>query len=327
MKYFNALMATLLLCATSQTLAQPTITRMVHQPQLGDMYDVYPAYSTVDPGPGGANVTWNFQSGITGTDTFPNAYTDQFDPGFVHANMMSWGFPLGIMGFLGSARRYIHSGPNEVLDCGWDIPVGLPPAVYPLSDPALDLAWPMTYGDSLVDTWAISSASGDIAVVADGYGTLILGPDTIPNVLRIRREVLSGNPPFPEISWRWFTATDRYPVFWIMDWDSSARLAMQVEPVNIHPVAVEHQSEFQLAAGPNPIGAQRILYLESPEATIVDIELFDIEGNRMTDIWARQLAAGRNAVRIPDALSPGIYLLRLCIEGKSKHTQKIVLTE
>ncbi len=69
---------------------------------------------------------------------------------------------------------------------------------FSFSKPMLSAVWPMAYGDSVADSFRgagsycgllYAEAAGTCSVTADGWGALIIGGDTVRNVLRVHRRV------------------------------------------------------------------------------------------------------------------------------------------
>ena len=85
--------------------------------------------------------------------------------------------------------------------------------------------------------------------------------------------------------------------------------------------------KFILEAYPNPFNNTVTLKLIPPEVMIVRVELFDILGRRVKEIWSGPLAYEKQITFDAANLSSGIYFARVWqpIGNRPRALQKIVL--
>lgn len=75
---------------------------------------------------------------------------------------------------------------------------------------------------------------------------------------------------------------------------------------------------------PNPSNGAFNIQLQLEESARVELSVFDLQGRRITTLTTRQLPPGRNDLVINEDLQPGVYLLRLMING-AVDSRKIVV--
>lgn len=174
-------------------IAQPVITADWIVTGAVGLSSTVDASTTPDPGPAGANVTWDF-SNVEPNDTAIQVYTTFGDPDttpyadlFPEANLVQ--ITLGV-------NIYIYLRlTNDEFEA-----YGLATEGFTLiyNDPVTLVEFPFTYQSSFDDTFEGTSEiqadtiqiltylSGNSSVTADGWGTIMLPQGNIGNVLRIQ---------------------------------------------------------------------------------------------------------------------------------------------
>lgn len=188
MKKFYAIL--LILTVVCGANAQPIITK-ANYPGVGESYtgNVYILSAPYNPGPAGANQTWDF-SGITGWNTAP------FDYVAPSATPAGATFPTANLALSALLQyTYFLSTPTEYQITGSVVALGTT-TIIPLYDPQKIISFPFTFGSSFKDTarsltYAVSGGNNQRRTIyseskADAYGTIIVpGPATYNNVLRL----------------------------------------------------------------------------------------------------------------------------------------------
>jgi hypothetical protein len=82
------------------------------------------------------------------------------------------------------------------------------------------------------------------------------------------------------------------------------------EPSAITLRAAAPPSAFRLSAYPNPFNSTTVLQLEVPQAEIVRVELFDLLGRRVKELWAGLVADQKEITVDGRALASGVYFVR-----------------
>lgn len=87
----------------------------------------------------------------------------------------------------------------------------------------------------------------------------------------------------------------------------------QVSP----PVAVDPMVDVTVNIHPNPVAVNRLLRLEVPggENSVWDIEIYDLKGKRILTSRMAPVQAGARVLEW-DSREPGIYLLRVAVDGQ-----------
>lgn len=145
----------------------------------------------VDPGAAGANVTWDFST-LAPFSTFTSPWVAP------SAGLLAI-YPAATVTFSNQSLFQPYQAASDAFrSLGYSQGITLTSEV--LSDPADELRFPFTYGDTYTDTFSgwdyfndqqgerdSTAMSGTLTVTADGYGTLILPWGTVQNVLRVHR--------------------------------------------------------------------------------------------------------------------------------------------
>lgn len=186
----KALLPALLLSGLAATsLAQPTLTASGVSPMVGDKFTINVCDPTgVVQGPSGANQTW----------TFTSLTTTQTDTGRVTSCVTSTpncsSFPGSTMVLTGPGithgKTYITTTSAKRSQIGY---YAAADTQLVLSDPMDELHYPFNYGDTYDDPFAGTFTfgpinahhSGNIHVVADAWGKLILPTRTDDNTMRV----------------------------------------------------------------------------------------------------------------------------------------------
>ena len=97
-------------------------------------------------------------------------------------------------------------------------------------------------------------------------------------------------------------------------------------------VGVEDSKEnvLYIECTPNPVSSEATLSINMPQAANASIEIADLNGNKVKDLYTGRLAAGLHRLSWNTAdnmlrkVSPGIYIVRMKTDKSSK-TLKIVV--
>jgi hypothetical protein len=167
-----------------------TLTQVNNAPVIGDVYSTMACDSTINQGPAGAGVVWNFSNLLIRTNVVSN---------FSTSAVVAAGYPANgqVTGSSINDLIYTNSDATALRYFGGNFKITPIEASFTYSAPAIFAAYPMSLntastsvvGGSLNLTQPTSQAgsfTGNSAVVADGTGTLILPgvTGTFTNVLR-----------------------------------------------------------------------------------------------------------------------------------------------
>lgn len=214
--------------------------------------------------------------------------------------------------------------------------------------PIVKLKFPMSYGYKLngnfsgLQTCATScstTVSGTYEIHADAYGTIILPNQVvIDNVLRVKQirtiQYGQGNP-ITEVTYRWYSANVRYPLFVIIKYITpqqsyTAETAMYAHAGSRKKSATQvemavNTTSFEVF--PNPFDNQITLRLKLANATKLSIDLYDISGKLVHSFYKqhRFAAVEQDMVLSTEKLKlqNGYYYLKIT-DGTQSWIQKIV---
>lgn len=290
---------------------------------------------SLDPGPAGANQTWNFsQYAGVGTTTQINADC----PGDINCADFPVANKIGIVtasGGSGTAYHYSTFSNNQFSTIGGKNVLAngsIEKTIY--DDPSLSSIYPITYQQTFTDTWSTHSdppgynSSGSKTVTADAYGTLTTPMGTFNNVLRIKTEqtFTQNAPSAPAITsnstiYNWVSPGVKGTLLLITFNDVMVPGAPVVHTRsftfgNNGPVSVADRDnvETQISIYPNP--ASDLITIKSPKE-IVRTELSSVEGSIILQ------AENSDQIDI-SKLSPGIYFLKTELKSGQSLIKKII---
>jgi hypothetical protein len=300
----------ILLFAIYTANSQPVLTGSMN-PQIGDRYkvDFYEDVNNLDPGPQGANVTWNFSS-VAGTYHQGDFYivvdpaTTPFYDSAAVAEATICVRPEDLS--QGGIYEYAKCNNNllETLAVASADASGAPVSFIKYTDPQIGMQYPFTMGDSYSDVhdgmmimsnmgfyfWRDSSF---VVTEADAYGSITTPAATYNNVIRIKRTTYQStwNRFAPESPWMfmgmfqsvdydWFNPSIGVNVFGIhKDLDLPTFDGVDVLTYYNSPVGLgdtEVSTNIQIA--PNP-AIDYFQVMNSRNAVILEYTLYDIAGN------------------------------------------------
>lgn len=327
--------------------AQPVLNYGIY-PLIGESYNVKSFNaSSFDPGISGENVTWDF-SGIDLPD-------DAYDGDGLIANAVGLDdvicdiseIPTGNLayayesaeGWADFIKTYDFSKISEegLAYCGGEYS-GL--TIY--TDPKDFLYFPIEYGDSYSDLFSttdenyspfdtsIGYSNGEIQVVADGYGTLILPFITITNVLRVKtHEVIDYMPSGSTTTidtWYWYNANTKGEIFSYEEHNDSDGPDYETFSLNqniILSTAISSESTSQiLALYPNPTNGVFNIAFCNPIIEPTHIKIFSVTGEL---VYYTIINSGTNELRIelPETFS-GLAIVMLN-NGYSIESKEIII--
>jgi hypothetical protein len=162
---------------SASTLAQPVLNSSDLNYQIGMSYESSTA-QYINPGPGGANVTWDF-SAFTSSGTNVNTITAA-NPSFPNTTITG-------SSQANSEAYYQEDATGKYL---WGIDAGGTIITY--TDPSKILFYPLTYNASETNTFEATffsgvnfTRAGTDEVTYDGYGTVITPNGTYNDVIRV----------------------------------------------------------------------------------------------------------------------------------------------
>jgi hypothetical protein len=314
LKRFLLLLACTYSCGFS--LAQPSITATVHRPMPGDSTTrTYMNVGSFSPGPSGGGQTFNFAgANVTGTAEVGVFSAD--------STLAPWTYNLradyddGGLGYV----EFFRSTSDSLAYSGFDKYI---PDLTPVErhNPSIKFPYPFNYGGSFHDTYAGQHQSvggpipftGTVDVEADAWGTLLLGADTIQNVLRIHaidtmRDNFFGNIVIiAQECYEYYSDTAKFPVLSACtDPQNGGNYVVYSSLRNLAPLAVCDCDWAYTHLFPNPFVDE----LRISAALPGQLTLYDLQSRQLlsvsyeagfTDLPMPKLAVGAYLAEIEDA--------------------------
>ena len=101
------------------------------------------------------------------------------------------------------------------------------------------------------------------------------------------------------------------------------------------PTSVEHPEEIYgdpVLEGvyPNPFSSETQIDFSSPLPASALVAMYDVLGRRVYDSGPKEVSAGKNILKIAPAVAPGVYMVRLTVQGDGvrmkQFTRSVVVT-
>ncbi len=314
-----------------RTNAQPNLTAATNNPTAGQIFTQHQTAYTA-AGAAGANVTWNFStlsSTLTITNSFSLPSATPYASSFPTANLAS----LISDGVSSPYYSYYIANTNYFAVDGLYIPNGS--IAVPYSDAENLLQYPMTYNTSYTDNFACTimgyDRHGQVSVIADGYGTLIMPYGTVTNVLRVKAsetyaDYMSGVAVtnYTSVNYYWYKAGIHNNLFQLSTLNANGSLYQQYGMyidgthvgINENP---NKQSGFDCY--PNP--AKDKITIEIPVLKSNNESYFTICNINGEEVIKDKISqSGKSEIDI-STLSSGLYFVKL-ITDNNVEIKKII---
>jgi len=346
MKKFTLLFISFL--AVQVLLSQPVLTNSLNF-TIGDTYryDMYHEVTNIEPGPGGANLVWDFGN-VTGAtyiegeggicvDPSTTAFADSaavanatmclrneetpdnspyqyMESNNTSQNLIAMGFLAG-----GSANFTTYTNPQTVIE------------------------YPFTYGDSFDDTWELLMYSIDLgyyfnrdsAIVtaeADAYGTITTPVGVFQNALRIKTTTTDyswtnyggtgwiSNGSFTDVSYQWYAPNIKTPVMTIgeMEWLPGYMVSYLVE--HNFSTGIEDRADYYLEVFPNPATDKVTI---KTDKIFNRVSIYSLNGGQMFVANSQTGQAHQKTIDFSQ-YPKGIYLIEVVFEDGSVVRERII---
>jgi len=323
----------LLFCSVT-SFAQITITSsdVASQFSVGNSATVHEddASSTIDIGSQGGGNNWDFTSlqvgsatVLTSVDPATTPYISEFTGADFALHSMGmyggeqaeiWGYTQlnGSFDFMGSAITLV-SQPGDLITIK-DNP------------PSQDLVFPFTYSSSWMQTFTetvmyngsqIFQSTYSIDVLVDAYGTMTLPGGASFEALRERYVETDGVNTSVDYNFisksgaqvNLYAIGSNPPVSGVIDVDGyswNLQIVSSVEQLNILP------EDFSLSQNyPNPFNPSTKIEYSIPEASFVQLKVYDILGNEVAELVNEEQSAGSYRTDFNGAsLASGLYIAK-----------------
>ncbi|MEO5641990.1 MAG: T9SS type A sorting domain-containing protein [Bacteroidia bacterium] len=322
------------LCAT--LAAQPVLTAAGIMPVVGNVLSTTNG-GYVNPGPAGANQTWNlaFANGGASTSTGVTPGSTPYAANFPQSTVSLPG---------GGAYVYYKGTAAAWQNCGLVDPNGV---VLAYSDFEDILHFPFTYTNTYTDTWAttfVSSSttyyrSGTTTVTADAYGTLTTPDGTFTNVTRVHfYQVYSDSAnmqsqpvilEYENDEYMWYLNGNHSVIaaVYILTPDFTSTIMGGFYMNNVVSGVNDFSALTALSLAPNPANDVANFNIELNEAKELNVTIYNYAGQEIGKSITTAGFVGENKIAFSVAeLAAGSYFAIVSLDGVQASSQKIVVT-
>ena len=297
--------------------AQPVITYSGNAPQIGDAYEFSGADGSFDPGPDGANQSWDF-SGISSSYFYNVAVVSPASTPFASD------FPESNTAFhyTGNDDSYSYGEENttESLNDGVGLNTG---DFIHYTDPVKNMEYPFSYNGSFTDSYYTAYTlngvdiheHGNVTVTADAWGSVSTPAGVYNNTLRVKSEYTYTDSVFmmgtfisattnSYTDYEWYTATSHTSVISISVSDNGSSVSYRSDGVGIDEQA---GLRYRMHIYPNP--ATNRINVDFPgktEDSNTEVYIYNLAGKQV----ARCIKTGNNYSADINRLAPGEYLIK-----------------
>lgn len=320
--------------------SQPVLTSSINL-SIGDTYryDGYHEVTNIEPGPGGANLTWDFSDvdgesfheGVPAICVDPSTTPFADSAAVADANICT--APVGGSGYY----QYFDNDNSSQNLIAMGLILESSSSFGTYTDIFTAFEFPFTYNDSFEDTWELINFnigsgyyfmrdSSITTVEADAYGTIITPLGEFQNAIRIKRTTVDyswmrfveggewiPSGPNTDIEYSWFAPNIKVPVMFIDEFDGfpsySVRYLMEYD----FSVGIEEQSVVQVEIFPNPTTESVTI---KTDATIERVFVYSLNGQQMGETSSQTIDLSK--------YPKGIYLIKVGFEDGNMITERII---
>ena len=336
----NYIFVILFALTTSVVFSQPTITHSGNAPQIGDVYYFSNTDDPIDPGPSGANQSWDFSNiNISSTDqaTILAPGGTPFAGDFPECNQVFHYDGTGTYIYYDLTQSEMnHYGE------GFDDNTQL---VIHFSDPSKEIEYPFAYNNSFTDSFLGSydyeglttHTSGTSTVTADAWGSVTTPEDTYNSVLRVKSVrsvtdsvwmadifVYTTTTIFTDYSWH--TSSSHTPVMSItvIDTDMFSDTVAHYTTSSQH-VYNPNDGISALSVQPNPASNFVKVSFNTPENMTVQLAIVDLTGKLIVNREYALNQPGSQEVDLNlDGIRSGLYFIKIT-SGNQIQTKKLIV--
>ncbi|OQX74521.1 MAG: hypothetical protein B6D61_11565 [Bacteroidetes bacterium 4484_249] len=341
----------ILVFALQAVFSQPTLTSNLNF-TINDTYryDIYTDVTAIDPGSGGANLTWDFGTISGGT------YLEGDGAVCVDPSTSAFGDSSAVA----NANICIRSednpdyGPYQYYECNNTsqnlIALGFLGAgnnsFSAYSDIQTALEFPFTYGDSFDDTWEsmmfyidlgyyFNRDSSIVTVEADAYGIITTPEGNFQNVLRVKRTTIdyswtnyggagwTSNGSFSDTQYEWYAQNIKVPVMIMqeMEWLPGSYTVRYLVEHNF-TLGLEDKADIHLEIFPNP-ATDRVSIKTDEIYNSISISIYSVAG-RQLDVASSQSGQQHKQTIDLSKYPKGVYLIEVRFEDGSVVRDRII---
>lgn len=329
--------------------AQPVLNNDLNF-AIGDTYkyDTYTDVSDIDPGPGGADLVWNFGT-ISG-----GSYLEGYSVICVDPTTTAFADSAAVANANICIRNKENPdvGPYQYYECNSSsqnlIALGFLGGGGSFStyiDVQTALEFPFAYGSSFDDTWECWSYNiGDgyyytrdssiVTIEADAYGTITTPAGEFQNVLRVKRTTIHYSwydftgggfgtdvpDPYTEIQYDWFAPNMKVPVMIIQEIDWLPGYIVRYLAAHSFTTGIEERADYHLEIFPNP-ATDRVTI--KTDQVFNSVSIYSING-QLLDAATSQTGQRHQQTIDLSKYAKGVYIIELGFEDGNVVKKKII---
>jgi hypothetical protein len=312
--------------------AQPVITYGNHAPQIGDQFTISSSEGSYDPGPAGANQSWDFSNitaSMTTTSQAVSPAGTPFASEFTESNLCFSILDEDVWNYANVSNSAFENNGIGVQQDPEDF-------VIHYSDPQLLVQYPFAYGDNFTDTYYASysvaagletKSYGTAVVEADAWGSIVTPLNTYSSSLRVKTTTTEIDSTFvggmlistlttTNTDYSWYVANVKPPVVTVNVYDGGSSASYLTSAVGIEDnrIAIEKINIY-----PNPATDYINISFEEFNNE-VDVLIY----NQLGQLVIKDVVSSNYFKRDISELNAGIYFLRIIDDSENVSTSKIV---
>lgn len=327
----------LFLVFTSQSNAQ-YVLQSTNQPGTGDLWVNKIITDDILPGGNGAATTWDYSAHFV----TPNTISEQYVPlTGTTADITFPGANVKCISFFGMTDYfYKNTATNELTYLGFFTSGD---EIHITNTQKLLVA-PFAYGSTISNVavtgtgYQNSALSGTITVEADSYGTLIVGGQTLTNVLRLKTEMNFSEDfggglvsTISIVRYAWYKSGLRAPFMQICTYDLDGVLGSAHQKYSLVANVTVGVDEIATPAigvsvFPNPVKSSIEANVTIDQTSDVTIQLVDITGKLAKSENVHYTTGEHHLSMDVSDLPKGIYMLSIQ-SGNTTREERISITE
>ena len=347
MKKFTLLFVSVF--AMQALFAQPVLTNSLNL-TIGDTFrsDSYFDVTSIDPGSGGANQTWDFSTISSGTYVAGEgvicvdpATTPFADSSVVaNSNICSRNVNTpnnGTFQYLDCNNTSVNLIAIAILESGSG-------SFITYTNMATIFEYPFTYGDSYNDTWEALFYSFDlgyhynrdssiVTVEADAYGAITTPAGQFQNVLRLKTTTIDyswtnydgtgwiPNGSFTDIQYQWYAPNIKVPVMSMSEaeWMPGSYMVQYLVEHNF-PTGINDKVDYKLEIYPNPTTDRITIKTDKMFNTV---SIYSLLGKQLELVTSQSGKLHQQTIDLSN-YPIGVYLIEVVFEDGGVVTERII---
>ena len=345
MKKFTLIFVSII--AVLSVFSQPVLTSSINL-TIGDTYQYngYQEVTNIEPGEGGANLTWdfsningNFYTGIGAICVDPSTTPFADSVAVAAANICT-----SPVGGIGPYQYYDNDNSSQnLIAMGFMAESGNSFSTY--TNVLTACEFPFTYNDSFDDTWELMTYnindgyynmrdSAFMTVEADAYGTITTPLGVFSNTLRVKTTTIDYSwmrfeaggdwiplGSFTDIEYKWFAPNIKVPVMFIqeMEWMPNSYSVRYLADYDF-TTGIKDNADYHLEIFPNPT-TDRVSI--KTDELIDRISIYTLNGHQLNVVNSQSSQSHQKIINL-SSYPKGVYLIEIGFEDGGIVIERII---